>query len=346
MNAVLTFLEENRLRLGLEALGDPSGWSCVLATPRFRASSHVIFFVLREGDRKPLLVAKVPRLPGDHARLQREAENLYAGFHARPGGFDSIPQVLAYEEYCGHRLLLETVVEGQPLKPAWVRRQPARALEAVMAWLLEFHLATARPARAQIEWFTPLIEDLVLRLRKQLPPGAEEEKLLARSLEYLHPLRALELPLVLSHEDLSHPNILISREGKIGIVDWELAEPRGLPGLDLFFFLNYLAFARRAASRESEYVAAFHEAFFGTGAWARPQVARYQEVLRLPEASLRPLFLLCWLRYLAGLMSRLHEEGGAPQALEPDTLRWLRQNRYYLLWRHTLEHAQELGFGI
>ena len=316
----------------------------MLATPRFRASSHVIFFVLAKGGAAPLMIAKVPRLPGDHTRLDREAHNLRAGFDARPGGFDSIPRVLAYEEYCGHKLLIETAISGQPLKPAFVRHRPAQALEAVVAWLLEFHLATARRPEKQGHGFASLVEEPIQRFRQCLPFAAEEESLLARTLDFVQPLRTLALPFVLSHEDLSHPNILISPEGKIGVVDWELAESHGLPALDLFFYLNYLAFACHAADKSRDYLAAFQKAFFGAGAWSRPHVERYQARLNLPAAALQPLFVLCWLRYLSGLVLRLHDGQGAHRMLNKETLSWLRRNRYYLLWRYALDHVKDLSF--
>jgi len=345
MNTILTFLCKNQRRLALQAWGDPARWSCVLATPRFRASSHVIFFILPENGKHPILIAKVPRLPGDHSRLEREMKNLQAGFHARPGGFDSIPRVITFEEYGGHQMLIETAVSGQPMKPAFVRRQPGLALEATVSWLLEFHRATAQHAANAQNSFIALVEEPIARLRDLLPAAPEEENLLQRTLAVLQPLRTLALPCVLAHEDLSHPNILISAAGQVGVVDWELAEPRGYPVLDLFFFLNYIAFARRGASKDHEYLSAFQEAFFGAAAWTRPYVVRYQKELDLPRAALPPLFVLCWLRYLAGLAARLHDGQGGHEKLPRETLHWLRGNRYYLLWRHALEHVQELNFA-
>ncbi len=342
MNTVLTYLTQNWQRLELEHWGDPTRLSCVLATPRFRASSHVIFFVLQPGSTEPILVAKVPRLPGDHARLDREAGNLRIAFQARPGGFVSIPRVLAYEEYHRHKLLIETALGGRPMKPALVRSHTKACVEAALAWLLDFHLATAHAHHATANWFKALVEQPLRNLQRMLPPMAEELGMLEDVLAHAQTLRAHELPLVLSHEDLSHPNILVSAEWQAQVVDWELAEPEGLPGLDLFFFLTYIAFARRGAHKNSEYVAAFQEAFFGPQAWAHNYVDRYAATLRLSHATLAPLFLLCWTRYLIGLVMRLHDQREAPAHLDHDTLKWLRNNRYYALWRYTLVHYDQL----
>ncbi|MEK7727847.1 MAG: aminoglycoside phosphotransferase family protein [candidate division KSB1 bacterium] len=342
MNTVLHYLTQNWQRLALESLADSARLSCVLATPRFRASSHVIFFVLGQEGSAPVLVAKVPRLPGDHARLDREASNLRLAYAARANGFDSIPRVIAYEEYHGHKLLIETALRGAPMKPALVQRRPKQCVEAGLAWLLDFHSATTHASAEARDWFATLIENPIRDFQNLLPPMAEELGWLEEILALAEPLRGQALPLVLSHEDLSHPNILFSAEGRAHVVDWELAEPNGLPGVDLFFFLTYIAFARRGAAKNPEYLAAFQEAFFGPQAWAKDYVARYAEHVRLPAITLTPLFLLCWTRYLIGLVARLSDQRETHAGLDHETLKWLRGNRYYALWRYALAQRREL----
>jgi hypothetical protein len=149
---------------------------------------------------------------------------------------------------------------------------------------------------------------------------------------------------VFEHGDLSHPNLLRLHGGGLGVLDWELADPRGLPAQDLFFFLTYVAFARERVRDAADHLRAFDAAFFGARAWARPFVRAYAEALRIPAELLSPLFLLAWLRHLARLVERL----AAPTAggpLAPDTVRWLRENRYYALWRHTLRGLDRLDWG-
>ncbi len=342
LNTVLTYLTQNWQRLELGQAADPARLSCVLATPRFRASSHVIFFVLSAGQTAPLLVAKVPRLPGDHKRLDLEARNLRAAGDARPGGFASIPRVIAYEEYHNHKLLIETALHGQPMKPGLVRRQSKLCVEAGLTWLLDFHATTAHANHDSPDWFAALVEQPLRDFQRTLPPLAEELGLFEDVLALAETLRGHEMPLVLSHEDLSHPNILVSAEWQAQVVDWELAEPNGLPGLDLFFFLTYIAFARRGARKNAEYLAAFQEAFFGPHAWTQSYLARYAETLNLPAPALAPLFVLCWTRYIIGLVTRLQDQHEAHATLNHDTLKWLRNNRYYALWRYALTHHGEL----
>ena len=93
-NSVLTFLRENSQRLRLERFGDLAGYSAVVATPRFKASSHLIFFLLPPGSQQAALVAKVPRIAGNYRQLEIETTNLINLQSIRPTGFDSVPKVV------------------------------------------------------------------------------------------------------------------------------------------------------------------------------------------------------------------------------------------------------------
>lgn len=342
MNTILTFLETNRRRLDLERYGAPGRLSCVIVTPRFRASSHVVFLVLAAGRPDPVLVAKVPRLAGAAVSVEREVANLRAVQSIRAEGFDSIPRVVAFEEYRGRPVLVETALTGRPMDPATVRRDRAGCCDAVTGWLAGVQQPARVPAGDDPGWFERLVERPLHHFAAVFPLSDEETRLLERTWELVAPLRDARLPLVFEHGDLSHPNILLLKDGGPGVIDWELAEPRGLPAYDLFFFLTYAAFAVGNAHASGDYLSAFRSAFFGRAAWARPYVAAYAGRLGLPPETITPLFVLCWARYIASLLLRLGDAGQPDGQLGPDTATWLRANRYYALWRHTVAHVGEL----
>ncbi len=122
MSAVVSFLANNWQRLGLQRFGSPANLSTVIVTPRFRASGHLLFFVLSNGKAAPFLVVKIPRIAGDNSRLDREVANLRIIQSSRTAGFASIPNVLAYEDYKDNRVLVQTALVNQPMKPTVVRR--------------------------------------------------------------------------------------------------------------------------------------------------------------------------------------------------------------------------------
>lgn len=344
MNTVVAFLTRNWDRLGLNRFGSPSRLSCIVATPRFRTSRHVIFFVLAEGSPHPILVVKVPRLTGEHSCLDREAANLQAVHAARHGGFDSIPRVLAYECHAGSRVLVESALVGKTMTPALVRRHSVACTEGLITWLTDLHLATTARNESGGDWFERMVEQHLVHLGRVFPVAGRERSLIEGTRMLASVLRDEDIPLVFEHGDLSSPNIMVCRNGAIGVVDWELAEPRGLPAADLFFFLTYVAFARRRARKLEHYLAAFEEAFFGPTAWARPQVMRYAERMDLSAKVIRPLFVLCWSRYVTSLLARLSNGGAHPGGVpKNDTAAWLKCNRYFALWRHAVEHVGNLN---
>jgi aminoglycoside phosphotransferase len=342
MNTVLTYLATNHQRLGLTGYGVPEQLTSVVITPRFRASSHVVFLVLAPGRPEPLLVAKLPRLASAGTVAEREVANLRAVQGLRADGFDSIPRVIAYEEYLGRPILVETALVGRPMDPATVRRDRAACCAAVASWLAALQ-QPAHGAENDTAWFGRLVEQPLRYFERVFPLSIEEARLLERTWELVAPLRDTALPLVFEHGDLSHPNLMLLHNGAVGVVDWELAEPRGLPAYDLFFFLTYAAFAMQNARKSGDYLAAFQAAFFGAAAWARPYVVDYVQRLELPPHTITPLFVLSWARYMISLLLRL-DAGQAKGQLPHETADWLRANRYYALWRHTVMHASALDW--
>ena len=345
MNTVEAFLTKHWQRLPLDTFSTPPRLSSVVITPRFRASAHVLFFVLAAGKTEPLLVVKVPRLPGDHSRLDREAANLRQVQAARSGGFESIPRVVAYEDYGDSRLLIETALDGQTMDPTLVRRQPQACISAGLTWLIDLHQATiSHPADAG-QRLQDLVEDDLAHFEGVFPLCAEEKHLIEQTHMMLAPLYTAVVPLVFEHGDFSAPNILKPARGGLAVVDWELAEPQGIPAVDLFFFLAYTAFAQQRARKLKDYLAAFRQAFFGTTAWTRPYIAQYAHSLHLPPEVLKPLFVLCWSRYMINLVMRLNDLPAHQGQVDHATATWLRSNRYYALWRYTLEHVGDLNIG-
>ncbi len=342
MNTALTFLQQNRERLALDQYGITGRMSALVVTPRFRASRHVVFLVFSGGGPEPVLVAKVPRLAAHCDGIRREAANLQAAQGLRVGGFDSIPRVVACEPFRGGFLLVETALAGQPMGPAMVRRHLADCCDAVIDWLGDLQQPGDGATAEDDDWFVRLIERPLCQFEERFPVSATEARLLDRTWEAVSPLRAADLPLVFEHGDLSHPNLIVLRGGGVGVIDWELADPHGLPAQDLFFFLTYAAFAAGKARAVGRHLPAFHAAFFGRRAWVHPYVLAYAHRLQLPPELLTPLFVACWARRVTGLLDRLSETEPAAEPLSADTAAWIRANRYYALWQHTLAHLDEL----
>jgi aminoglycoside phosphotransferase len=347
LDYLLSFLAEHHA--GADLAPDAS----VLVTPRDPSSMYVVFLLLDRRSGEPSVVAKIARLPEYADRLAREAELLDAVQRTRPGGYDTIPRLVALGQREEHLVVVQTALVGRAIDHATMRRRRAECVPAVLAWLDDLpHFPDARAAEPA--WYERLVEAPLERLAEALAGEAESLQLVERTRELLQPLRDAELPLVVEHGDVNHPNLIWLRDGRVGVVDWELAQLRGLPGHDLFFFLAYVSFAAERAWTERHRLRVFHETFLVPEAWARAPAARYAERLELPVPLLRPLFVACWARRTAGLVERV--EGGAlmPTSepagpalghLRRSTAAYIQQNAYFALWRHALDHYERLDFA-
>jgi aminoglycoside phosphotransferase len=278
MTAVAAYLDAHRDELDLDARGVPPAPGCVVLTPRFRASRHVITLVFGDRGPQPVLVAKAPRVADDADRLAHEAAMLEAAKRATAQSATAAPVRLAFDRSLRWPLLLETALPGRPISPAAVRREPRGTVGRVAGALGALAEATARMAPPG--WYRSLIEQPLTALAAGGTAATAE--LVGTTLAVLEPLRRARVPLVLEHGDVSHPNLLLLPDGRIGLLDWERARDGGLPVSDLMFFLAYAA---RAQRQERE------EAFGGARGWAIDHLVEYADRLGLRRDQL-PLLML------------------------------------------------------
>ena len=137
--------------------------------------------------------------------------------------------------------------------------------------------------------------------------------------------------------DCSPWNVLIANVGELVILDWESAEPRGLPLLDLIYFLTYLMFfldgAMESQRFTESYRAMLDPATF-TGRIVTECQQRYLACVGLNPVVVRPLRLLTWLIHSRSEYQRL----AAERAGQPDPAD-LRRSLFVRLWEEELSYA-------
>jgi hypothetical protein len=306
---------------GAAPAGDPASFLApvssraahrALRTPRFAGSRHVIAFAWNAGRREPDGVAKIPRTPGDESAIHHEMTSLArlegAGIRGVPrGAIVGAPQPA---------ILLQTFVRGQVLKPAVVRARPSESLDLPIGWLTDLHRRTRRPV-SRHAW----IEAALLPFRAWLAPGAHGP-FAANALRTRERVLALgeTPPCCFEHGDFAAPNILLDGT-RVGVVDWEASAPEGIPAIDLFFFLAFVAGARRRALSPPAHLEACAAAFGVRGTWAHDRWRQYAAALELEPASAALLFLLTWARTTARLAARAASGGALATSVAPETAR-------------------------
>jgi len=344
------YIAANRGRLGLGGLVD-GPTATLFVTPRFGASAHVVGLVTPHGSGRPAVVVKIHRLAGATRTLEAEAASLAALTELRPGGIAGVPRLLAHEPIAGHAALVETALSGRPLDPMEIRRDRAGAIEAVGTWIRGLRRTDAA-AGADDRW-TRLIAPALDALESALADDSSDVERVSQARELVAPLRTADLPVVVEHGDLSHPNLLLLDEGpapRIGVVDWELGEPHGLPLGDFLFFLGYAAIAARRPRTPEEHADAIEAALVGRPAWAATAAARQADGEGIDRALLGPLLVATWTRALARLLGRLDGESdqraGEAAADAVADGRRLRSHRYHAIWRRVVELTPDVRWDV
>ena len=346
MNLVERVLATRREQLGLDRLGLPSELSCVFVTPRFRTSRHVIALVAPAGSDRPSLVAKLPRRVDDDAGLRREWANLRRLQELWPEGRGSYPEMLLLDRVDGQPVLVETALRGKALHHRAVRRAPQRTLTLVEGWLDGMPVTGASGDDGA--WFDRRLEAPLRAFASQAALGDETRRLVDQTLRIVDPLGGARFPFVFEHGDLTHPNLLVAPGGHLGVVDWELSQPNGLPVHDYCLFLAFVAFSLSGVHDRDGQVRAFESAFVGPRPWALPLIARRLTRLSVDSRLLVPFVVACWARYVAELLPRLigtvsgaaTADGAGPEGVSDEAAALVRQDRDLALWCCAVQQAE------
>ncbi len=295
------------------------------------SSRKVLFFLFEGAQTSPRYLVKLVRDAIFNNRLENEAHALQQ-LHAQ--GFGErhlLPQVTF--SGCADDLFVvgETIVEGAPFLSRTALSPTCPLAQAAVAWLTDLGAETVtwQPAPAVAGALRQLFERFMALYHL---PDAERDFLasqIARLGETERPF-----PLVFQHGDPGPWNILVAPDGRVALLDWESAEPQGMPLWDLFYFLrSYALNVSRAAgiSDRLEGVARHLLDESPLSGWIVGTVRDYCAQVRLGSQYVEPLYYACW----------MHRALKQATLLPPDRL---EQGIYVRLLRHSIgqRHAPTL----
>jgi hypothetical protein len=300
---------------------DPQAAEIVVLTPRYEASAHVVAIVVdRNGPVwEPRVVVKAARVADGRDTLAREGHALLR-LAPTLGSTGHAPRVLDLDIDGTPPSLVETGLSGLPLDPRTVRRDRAAAASAVVGFVARLPVGGV-VGHADRDAGGPGLAATAL---ERLDRAGVAPDLVERSRPLIERLRGAALPTVFEHGDLAHPNLVRRPDGTLGAVDWERAEPDGLPLHDLTMAFAYIAAASAAASDPEQQAAAFMSALSGADPWASPLLDTELDRLGIHRGLLEVLLVVPWIRTAAFLADRTD-------------VAWLRTDRSVALWRTTLD---------
>ncbi len=278
----------------LEAAFPASGGQLLLTGGK-RSINKAVGLPFKDDAGAAATVVKFARVVAADEALAREAATLRLVERDRPGA-TRVPRLLAEGKRAGRHALAESAVHGEPLIASLSPDNFERLASRVGEWLVDL---SGGADHSREEWWPRLVGAPLERFERDFG-----EVIAAGSLERLRgQLAALgELPQACEHRDCSPWNVVLDQSGAPGLHDWESAEPHGLPGLDLAYFLANCAFVLDGAlesDRTRESYKRLLDPATPYGAIAASYATRYCERVGISADDYGRLRLLCWVVHSA-----------------------------------------------
>ena len=278
----------------------------LLLTTGHRSINKAVGLAFEPGEEGPSKAVKFARVPEAEPGLEREGTVLRQLQEERPG-LTGVPPLVGEGSRNGRLAVVQEAVAGESL------------------------LDTLRPEN--FEEVALRVTRLLVELAKlgdPAPAAGWRERLVAEPLAWFERhfgaataargvLGGLgDLPATVEHRDCSPWNVLVTPAGDPVLLDWESAEPAGLPGLDLVYFLANCAFVLDGAlesGRTRETYARLLDPATPHGRVASAAISEYSGALGISVADFRRLRLLTWVVHSRSDYRHLQlESRGAPNA--------------------------------
>jgi Phosphotransferase enzyme family len=303
-----------------------------LAAPGDYPSQKVLFFLFGATGEAPKAIVKITRDAEMNYRLENEWRALTILRELRVGTDDTLPRPLFLGSHSGLAVLGESAIDGAPFRERTRATADCVHARAAVEWLLELGTATASRPGADARGPFSELDALLVQFKRLYRLEAKHEDLLDAHAAAL--MRSAEgVPLVFQHGDPGPWNVLITPDGRPGFLDWEAAEPHGMPLWDLFHFLRSFGFQVSRAGGTRDPLQSFAEQFLERSALNRLLVdsaSRFRARTGLAAELVEPLFYICW-------MHRALKEAAT---LTPDQL---DRGRYVGILRLALERRDSPG---
>ena len=289
---------------GPDEEGIPLSPSCplLLLTTGHRSINKAVGLAFEPGATQPAKAVKFARVPEAEPGLERESAVLRQLREERPD-LAGIPSLVGEGARNGRLAVVQEAVAGESLLDALRPESFEATATAVTRLLIE--LAKGRPQSP--DWRQRLVAEPLDWFEQHFEPTV------GSLLDGLG-----DMPGACEHRDCSPWNVLMTPAGDPVLLDWESAEPAGLPGLDLVYFLANCAFVLDKAlesGRTRETYARLLDPATPHGRVAAAAIAEYTSALGISAADFRRLRLLTWVVHSRSDYRHLElESRGAPSA--------------------------------
>jgi len=278
------------------------------------SSRKVLFYVFPpdEGDRPahPAYLIKLTRDPRHNYRLENEVRALQALRRVPFQGAEVLPRVLFAGHHGGLAVAGQTAVRGRPFDRCTLATPDCPHARAATKWLVELGRATVNREEATSADVARALRLLLCQLAEVYRLSPDHHRFLERQLERLAGDER-PFPLVFQHGDPGPWNVLVRPDGLPVFLDWESAEPLGMPLWDLWYFWRSYSLRVARARGTRRRLRAFSQQFLAGSELSIRIVAsvrHYREQVGLPCEWTAPLFYMCWVHRALKEATRLRPQ--------------------------------------
>jgi hypothetical protein len=278
------------------------------AAPGDYRTQKLLFFIFAGAKETPDSVVKMTRDPKLNPRLEREWHALTLLQERGIGDEGTVPRPLFAGRHADLAIVGETAVDGVPFRKQTRATADCPNAHAVVDWLLELGRLTAHTQPTGSPGIAAWLEALLARFTELYRVDPVHGDFLADQVAAIARSEA-GLPLVFQHGDPGPWNLLVTREGRPAFLDWEAADPEGLPLWDIFHFLRSFGLAISRRTGRSDPIRSFTEQVLADSDLSRliaQATTRFCAATALRPELVEPLFYLCWMHRALKEVPRLH----------------------------------------
>jgi len=268
-----------------------SGW--VLLAPGDYATQKVLLVLLDPGGDRPRTIVKISANVAHRGRLRAETEALtrLASLEAAAG---RIPVVEFAGEHAGREVVGERWIAGRPFEAVASVAADSPQYTAASGWLASLATATVRQRDAGD--VGAALRDLFDRFSAVAPLPSGELGALAGHVRTIEAHDGT-VPTVFQHGDPGTWNLVLDDADRVVFLDWEAAEPDGVPLWDLFHLQR--SFGALSAQRDG-----LRGIDAGLRHLAAPsplqdrfaaEIGEQARAIGLAPGLVAPLFFTCWM---------------------------------------------------
>ncbi len=261
-------------------------------------SNKIIYYLFDRHCRSADIIIKMTRISHFNCRLEHEYEMLLSVQKKRLVDPDSFPAPLFFGHHNGLSILGQKAMKGHPFRTQATAKPDCPIAADALNWIITLGKNSKN---------TELASSLEVSeaLFKLFDIFTSIYQLSARHIDFLkqqisdisfsrHPF-----PLVFCHGDAGNWNVVVSRERKAQFLDWEAAEPVGMPLWDLFYFIggfgNWIA---RKQQGNPDKLKSFQQHFLQPSDLSdllAKVTSRYCDEVGLDKRLVAPMFYTCWM---------------------------------------------------